>query len=108
MLFPRNEIGLRAVAQPSVHAMLGATSLATSIGERREVQLPPKLDRCSGNLDRLPLLSTTRAVRLTLIRSFGSARPGYERGCDAVRRQARTWSRMPGCDMADAFVPLSS
>jgi transposase len=51
---------------------------------------------------------TTARERLTLIRLFEELRLlGYDGGCDAVRRYARTWSREHASQTAAAFVPLS-
>jgi len=85
-------------------------SEATSFSYEREVQPRPKLGRWKAELDRLLTNNAEAAVRerLTLIRLFEELRAlGYEGGYDAVRRYARTWSRVHAGQTAEAYVPLS-
>jgi transposase len=83
---------------------------ATEFRYEREVQPLPKLGRWRGDLDRILAANEARPrrERLTLIRVFEELRGlGYDGGCDAVRRYARSWRRERAAVVADAYVPLS-
>ena len=82
----------------------------TSFSYEREVQPRPRLGRWKADLDRMLTANTETSARerLTLIRLFEELRTlGYEGGYDAVRRDARTWSREHVSQTAAVFVPLS-
>jgi DNA replication protein DnaC/transposase len=83
---------------------------ASAFTYEREVQPLPKLGRWKSELDRLLAsnASKPRRERLTLMRVYEGLRElGYEGGCDAVRRYARSWYREQSSAAVDAYVPLS-
>jgi hypothetical protein len=82
----------------------------TSFSYEREVQPRPKLGRWKAELDQLLTTnaSTTARGRLILIRLFEELQAlGYDECFDAVRRNARTWSRAHAGQTVEAYVPLS-
>ena len=82
----------------------------TSFSYEREKQPHPRLGRWKAELERMLTENGGKPARerLTLIRLFEDLRElGYEGGYDAVRRYARSWSRVRASQTAPAFVPLS-
>src|ERR1700734_289067 len=68
----------------------------TSFSYERQVQPRPKLGRWKEQLDRLLAANVEAPARerLTLIRIFEELRAlGYDGGCDAIRRYARSWAK---------------
>src|SRR5215472_12925347 len=81
-----------------------------SFSYQRESQPRPKLGRWKPELDQFLAQNAGVAARerLTLIRLFEELRAlGYDGGYDAIRRNARIWSRRHVGQTAEAHVPLS-
>ena len=82
----------------------------TNFTYERDHQPMPRIGPWQQTLDEFLQGNTNKPPheRLTLIRIFEELRAvGYEGGCDAVRRYARSWLKSRGAVTAEAYVPLS-
>ena len=81
----------------------------TDFAYERERQPMPRIGPWQSEVDRFLVANEGKPSRerLTLIRIYEEVRSlGYEGSYDAIRRYAKTWSKVRGSAAAEAYVPL--